>query len=270
MAGKKRKKEKNKSRSLRPILRIPLIIIFLAIFFLMGKAILSADIFGGEGEPPAEDSVKDKLDRLVFLRQAVKERTKKENYVKLDNIAPELRQAVVAVEDGRFYSHGGIDAGGIIRAAAVNVESGKIEEGASTITQQLIKNLFLNSERTFDRKAEEIILAVDMEMNYSKDEILELYLNTIYFGSGFYGVGDATEGYFGKRPADLNLAESSMLAGVPNAPSLYSPYVDFIMAKKRQIIVLDAMVDKGFIDKAAAENAKIRPIMLKSGKAKSE
>ena len=127
---------------------------------------------------------------------------------------------------------------------------------------QLVKNLFLSREPSFGRKAEELLLALDMEMNYSKEEILELYLNTIYYGSNFYGIYDASYGYFGKPPRDLALPEAAMLAGLPNAPSLYSPYVDFMMAKKRQFVVLDAMVRAGAIDKATAEDAKIKPIYL--------
>ena len=144
----------------------------------------------------------------------------------------------------------------------MNLQYGTIEEGASTITQQLVKNLFLSHEQTMGRKAEELLLALDIEANYSKDEILELYLNTIYYGSNFYGIGQASQGYFGKKPKDLQLPESAMLAGVPNAPSVYSPYVDFMMAKKRQIVVLDAMVRAGYIDKTMAEDAKIKPITL--------
>ncbi|MBQ1336484.1 MAG: transglycosylase domain-containing protein, partial [Selenomonadaceae bacterium] len=112
------------------------------------------------------------------------------------------------------------------------------------------------------RKAEELMLSLAMEANYSKDEILELYLNTIYFGSNFYGIHDASNGYFGKDADELSLAEAAMLAGLPNAPSLYSPYVDFIMAKKRQFIVLDAMTRYGYISKEDAEDAKIKPIYL--------
>ena len=112
------------------------------------------------------------------------------------------------------------------------------------------------------RKAEEFVLAMDMELNYSKDEILELYLNTIYFGSGYYGIKEASEGYFGKEPAMLALPEAAMLAGIPNAPSLYSPYVDFILAKKRQFIVLDAMTAAGYLRESVADDAKIKPIYL--------
>ena len=207
-----------------------------------------------------ETSPAGRLKRLVFLRRAVNAKIQREEYVPLDKISPDLQHAVVAVEDRRFYEHHGLDFAGVIRAALVNLQYGSIEEGASTITQQLVKNLFLSHEQTFGRKAEEVLLALDMEANYSKDEILALYLNTIYYGSGYYGIRAAADGYFGKAPKDLALPEAAMLAGVPNAPSVYSPYVDFLMAKKRQMVVLDAMQEAGYIDSALAEEAKITPL----------
>lgn len=207
-------------------------------------------------------SALDRLNRLVFIKRAVNSRINQENYVKLRDIPKSLQEAIIAVEDNRFYSHHGFDVEGIARAALVNLQYGQIEEGASTITQQLVKNLFLSHEQSFGRKAEELLIALDIEANYSKDEILELYLNTIYYGSNFYGIRDASQGYFGKAPKNLQLPEAAMLAGLPNAPSLYSPYVDFMMAKKRQFIVIDAMVRCGYIDEATAESAKIKPIYL--------
>lgn len=204
----------------------------------------------------------DRLSRFLFLKRAVNSRIDRENYVPLSEIPDSMKQAVVAVEDNRFYSHHGFDLQGIARASLVNLQYGQIEEGASTITQQLVKNLFLSNEQSFGRKAEELALALDMEINYSKDEILELYLNTIYYGSGYYGIGPASLGYFGKKPKDLQLPEASMLAGLPNAPSVYSPYHDFLMAKKRQMVVLDAMVRSGYISESTAEDAKIKPILL--------
>lgn len=203
-----------------------------------------------------------RLKRLLFLRDAVDERMAAKKTVSSDELPDELLKAVVAVEDARFFSHPGFDVEGIIRAALVNLQRGEIEEGASTITQQLIKNLFLSQEQTFARKAEELALALDLEMRCSKMEILTLYLNTIYFGSGYYGVYDAAHGYFGKDPKDLTLPEAAMLAGLPNAPSLYSPYEDFLLAKKRQFIVLDAMVKNGMISEELAESAKIEPLYL--------
>ena len=203
-----------------------------------------------------------RLKRLLFIRDAVDERMASKKIVSADEMPDELIKAIVAVEDARFFSHPGFDIEGIIRATLVNLQHGEIEEGASTITQQLIKNLFLSQEQTFARKAEELALALDLEMRCSKIEILTLYLNTIYFGSGYYGIYDAAHGYFGKDPKDLTLPEAAMLAGLPNAPSLYSPYEDFLLAKKRQFIVLDAMVKNGAISEKLAESAKIAPLYL--------
>lgn len=208
------------------------------------------------------NSTLNRLERIFFLKQAVNARINSANYVKLQDIPESLQQAVVAVEDRKFYNHWGFDMEGIFRASLVNLQYGQVREGASTITQQLVKNLFLSQEQTMGRKAEEFVLAMDMELNYSKDEILELYLNTIYFGSGYYGIKEASEGYFGKEPAMLALPESAMLAGIPNAPSLYSPYVDFMLAKKRQFIVLDAMTAAGYLRESVADDAKIKPIYL--------
>lgn len=209
-----------------------------------------------------EISAFERLKRTIFLKKAVQSKIRTDHYMTVTDLPPSLCQAVVAVEDSRFYSHYGFDPEAIMRASLVNLQHGQIEEGASTITQQLVKNLFLSHERSFGRKAEEFILALDMEMNYSKDEILALYLNTIYFGSNYYGIYDASIGYFGKQPKDLALPEAAMLAGLPNAPSLYSPYVDFLMAKKRQFVVLDAMVRNNYISQTIAEDAKIKPIYL--------
>lgn len=211
-----------------------------------------------DGQP----SSLDRISRTIFLKKAVQARTRQADYVRLQDIPESLQQAVIAVEDRKFYNHWGFDMEGIFRASLVNLQYGEVKEGASTITQQLVKNLFLSQEQTMGRKAEEFILAMDMELNYSKEEILELYLNSIYFGSGYYGIGQAAEGYFGKEPARLALPEAAMLAGIPNAPSLYSPYVDFMLAKKRQFVVLDAMVAAGFLRENVAEDAKIKPIYL--------
>ncbi|MBQ1509827.1 MAG: transglycosylase domain-containing protein [Selenomonadaceae bacterium] len=213
-------------------------------------------------DEPDEPELSDRISRVVFLKRAVNRHIRQETYVTIDRISTDLQHAVIAVEDNRFYSHHGFDPEGIARASLVNLQYGQIEEGASTITQQLVKNLFLSQEQSFGRKAEELMLSLAMEANYSKDEILELYLNTIYFGSNFYGIHDASNGYFDKSAAELSLAEAAMLAGLPNAPSLYSPFVDFLMAKKRQFIVLDAMVRYGYISREDAEDAKIKPIYL--------
>lgn len=200
--------------------------------------------------------------RLVALRSAVKEKLSETQYAPLSQISLPLQQAVIAVEDARFYTHMGVDPEGILRAGLVNLQSGHVEEGGSTITQQLVKNLFLTHEQSLGRKAEELALALDMEARYTKEEILALYLNTIYFGSGFTGITQASMGYFAKLPGELTLAESALLAGLPNAPSLLSPYVDYEAAKRRQSIVLNRMVKCGYINPSLAEAAKKEPLRL--------
>ncbi|EJP32292.1 transglycosylase [Selenomonas sp. FOBRC9] len=210
-----------------------------------------------------EPDAGERIMRVLFVRRAIEARLNREDYVPIDRIGPNLGRAVVAVEDRRFYTHMGFDATGMARAALVNIQHGRIEEGASTITQQLVKNLFLANEQTFTRKAEELLLALDIELAYTKPEILEIYLNVVYYGAGFYGVGAASEGYYGKSPDELDLPEASMLAGIPNAPSTLSPFVDFIAAKKRQAIVLDAMEAQNYIDRRTAEDAKIQPLILR-------
>jgi len=204
-----------------------------------------------------------RVERLNNIEKAVKDKVfQTEHYVLMKNMPRTLIQAVVAVEDSRFYSHDGYDLKGIARATVDNVESGEIEEGGSTITQQLAKNLFLSNEQSFLRKAEELLLAREIEKTFPKDKILEFYLNTIYFGSGYYGIHDAAQGYFGKEAKELTLAESAMLAGLPNAPSLYSPYVNFMLAKKRQLTVIDAMIREKVITASQAEDARIEEIVL--------
>ena len=269
--------KKRRRRSPKRLVRFLflLLCVFLGAYFLSGGlAIFSAHTWQAAGDflprpeqhPPSNTLTDDSDDtiseRLVFLKRAVNSRLDRSHYTRIDEIPTSMQQAVVAVEDKRFYDHHGFDIEGIMRATLVNLQQGEIDEGASTITQQLVKNLFLTHERSFGRKAEEFLLSLAMEFNYSKDEILEMYLNTIYYGSNFYGIEEAAEGYFGKRPSELQLPEAAMLAGLPNAPSLYSPYVDFMMAKKRQFVVLDAMVRAGYIDKTIAEDAKIKPIYL--------
>ncbi len=200
--------------------------------------------------------------RVFALKAAVQAKVDKQNYTRLQDIPLIMQQAIIAVEDNRFYSHSGVDIEGILRATLVNIQTGQLQEGASTITQQLVKNLFLTQERTWGRKVEEVVLAIDMEQRYSKEEILELYLNTIYFGSGAKGITSAAKVYFGKTPANLSLAESTMLAGLPNAPSSLSPYVDFAAAKQRQAVVLAAMTRYGYIGPALSQETKDTPLRL--------
>lgn len=177
-----------------------------------------------------------------------------DNFVPFSELPKNYLNAVVAVEDHRFYEHGPIDFIAIGRAIWVNVSNWELREGGSTITQQLAKNVVLSQEETASRKLGEIIAAFDIEKNYSKDEILTLYVNTCYFGEGYYGIYEASMGYYGKEPKDLNLDEATMLAGVPNAPSVYAPTVNPDLARKRQEHVLDTMVEYGYITEEEANS----------------
>ncbi len=158
-----------------------------------------------------------------------------------------LRNAFVAIEDKRFYSHRGVDYKSMARAVINNLKSGKIKEGASTITQQLIKNVYLSGEKTLNRKLKEIKLAGQLEKTYSKDEILNLYLNKIYYGEGSYGVVAAAKRYFDKEPENLSLSECATLAAIVKAPSTYSPYKNYELCKGRRNLVLKEMFSQGFI-----------------------
>ncbi|MCC2641920.1 MAG: mrcA [Nitrospira sp.] len=174
----------------------------------------------------------------------------------LQEIPKNLIKAVIATEDARFFEHPGLDIVGILRAAWTNIRhGGRKVEGASTITQQLARSLFLSTERTFDRKLRELILAYKMELVLTKEQILEMYLNQIYFGQGAYGVAAASQTYFGKELPKLSLAEAAFLAGLPKSPNHYSPFKAYDRAKKRQEHVLSRMEDAGFIPRADREQA---------------
>jgi penicillin-binding protein 1A len=173
----------------------------------------------------------------------------------LNEVPPALRQALIAVEDRRFYEHFGVDPRGLARAMLANLRAGRIVQGGSTLTQQLAKNLFLNPDRTIRRKVQELLLAFWLERKFTKDQILTLYLNRVYFGAGNYGVDAAARRYFGKPVQDLSLYESALLAGLLKAPSRYNPARNSGGADLRTQLVLGAMVDAGFISGAEAEAA---------------
>lgn len=173
-----------------------------------------------------------------------------------------LRDAFVAIEDYRFYRHFGLDPVGIARALWKNLRAGRIVEGGSTITQQLAKNLFLTPERTLARKIPEVLLTLQLEARFSKEEILTMYMNQIYFGHGAYGVETAARTFFGKSARELTLAESALLAGVPRAPGRYSPLIDLEAAVARQHLILDRMAELGYITEEQAAAAKAEEITL--------
>lgn len=182
------------------------------------------------------------------LLSRIEEITNKENYTKIDDLSKNYVNAVIAAEDHRFYDHGAIDIIGIGRAVFNNIKAKELQEGGSTITQQVAKNVVFSQEASISRKLGELFASFELEKNYSKDEILEIYVNTCYFGDGYYGIYDASYGYYKKSPKDLTLTEAAMLAGVPNAPSVYSPSVNPDLAKKRQKYVLNKMVEYGYIN----------------------
>lgn len=182
--------------------------------------------------------------------------------VQLNTISPDLKRAVLAIEDSYFFSHHGINPSGIARALLANLEEGQTVEGGSTVTMQLVKNLFLTPERSVSRKVAEAVLSLRLEQVFTKDQILEMYLNQVYWGHNTYGVETAARSYFNKRSSELNLAESAMMAGLIQAPEVYSPFVNYQKAKERQAIVLDRMRRIGWITQAELDQAKATPIKL--------
>lgn len=177
----------------------------------------------------------------------------KENYYQVEDLPKTYINAVISVEDHRFYDHKGIDLIAIGRAFVNDVKTLSFKEGGSTITQQLAKNIYFTQEKTLERKIAEVFMAKKMEKELEKDEILELYLNTSYFGDGYYTVKEASIGYFGKEPKDMTDSECVMLAGIPNAPSVYTPSSNPDLAKQRQRQVLDKMVKYEYLTESEAD-----------------
>ena len=187
------------------------------------------------------------------------------DWTPLDSMSRDIPQALIAIEDHNFYNHDGVAVESIIRAFLINMSAGEIVQGGSTLTQQLVKNVFLTDEQTMSRKVEEAILSLVLEAEYSKDEILELYLNTTYFGAGAYGINDASRAYFAKAPSALTLAEAAVIASLPYAPSALNPLENPNDCKKRQHIVLNEMLRYGFINQGQQAEAKAEVIDLANG-----
>lgn len=217
---------------------IILIIVIASIGFLIGFSIYSKTL----------------KEKPLFER--IDEITSNENFIKFDDLPDNYINAVIATEDHRFYEHGPVDFIAIARALYTNIRDGKFDEGGSTISQQVAKNVLFSQEKSVDRKLAEIFGAYDLEKYYSKNEIFELYVNTSYFGDGYYGIYDASMGYYNKLPKDLTLDEATILAGVPNAPSVYAPTVNMDLCKKRQSHVLNKMVEYGYISEEEVNKIK--------------
>jgi penicillin-binding protein 2A len=185
--------------------------------------------------------------------------------VSLHDVPEHVRNAMIAVEDRRFYKHAGVDIWAIMRSLFKDVMAGEIVQGGSTITQQLAKNMFLSSERTLSRKLKEAAIAIKIDFVYSKDQILEMYLNQIYMGEGSWGVQDAANVYFGKKVEQLSLSESALLAALPKAPSRYSPFQNKEKALERRNLVLALMLEQNYIERGAYEEAVLQPVVLAEG-----
>lgn len=205
-------------------------------------------IYIGQGYKMYKNALDDKP-----LEEMVQEIRSQKSYTKISNIPDIYKDAVIAVEDHRFYDHKGIDIIAIGRALLNDIRARELVEGGSTITQQLAKNMYFTQDKTLTRKIAEVFMAKKIESNYNKEEILELYVNYIYYGSGYYDIKSASLGYFDKEPQDLTEGESIMLAGIPNAPSVYNPKVSPRLARERQKQVIDKMIKYGKLSEGKAD-----------------
>lgn len=196
---------------------------------------------------------KNTLDNLSLSDKIIKIKNE-DSYISINDVPKDYINAIIAVEDHRFKEHGAIDIIALLRATFSNIQAKEFNEGGSTITQQVAKNLyFMTEDDVVSRKIAEILVSFDLEKNYSKDDILEFYINTIYFGEGYYGIKEASNGYYKKEPKDMNLDEATMLAGVPNAPSVYAPTINPDLAKSRQGKVLRSMVEYNYLSQEDAD-----------------
>jgi penicillin-binding protein 2A len=258
-----RKQESNslwkrfKSYQLKYQILLILLLIWIVSLLVLNIMIWSADVSKLENPEPQPTLIFDQNGEI-----ASKVSNSKIEGVRLDQVSEDLIKAIISTEDQRFYKHEGINYAGIARALLKNTISGEVVAGGSTITQQLSKNVFLSQERTYTRKFKELILTKKIERTYTKDEILERYLNQIYFGEGAWGIGRAAHIYFGKNPSELTLSESATLAGLVKAPSNLSPYKDMEKSKNRRDLVLTLMQNEGYISQAEMEKTKSQSIEL--------
>ncbi len=196
---------------------------------------------------------KEALNAMSIDQKIEQIKSETETYTKYEEMPENYIDAVIAVEDRRFFEHNGIDLRSITRAIIKDIQTMSLVEGGSTITQQLAKNTYFTQKKEFTRKIAEIFMAFEFENKCSKEEIFELYANTMYFGDGYYCVAEAAEGYFDKKVSEMNLYESTLLAGIPNAPSVYAPTKNPELAKQRQAQVLNKMVKYNYLSKEEAD-----------------
>ena len=211
-------------------------------------AILAVFVYDGYElykESITETSIEKKIEEI---------KNENPNYIEFENLPKDYINAIVAVEDRRYFEHNGIDLISITRAIVKDIQTMSLVEGGSTITQQLAKNTYFTQRKELTRKIAEVFMAFEYEKACTKEEILELYVNTFYFGDGYYCVYDAAKGYFDKEPKEMNLYESTLLAGIPNAPSVYAPTKNPELAKERQAQVLNKMVKYNYLSQEEADN----------------
>ncbi len=226
------------------VIKIIIKILFILLLILTSIALL----YIGNGYNMYKTAIEE-----MSIEDKVKEIQSKENYTKISELPQMYINAVISVEDHRFYDHGGIDIIAIGRAAINDIKAMSFVEGGSTITQQLSKNIYFTQEKKIERKIAEVFMAFEIEKRYEKDFILELYLNTSYFGDGYYTVKEASQGYFGKEPKDMTDSECILLAGIPNAPSAYSPTKNPELAKQRQKQVINKMIKYKYLTQEEAD-----------------
>lgn len=239
----KSRKKKNKKTIKGFIKRIIILIIIIATVMVGKICIVGYNMYE---QAISQTSLSDKIAQI---------RSDKD-YVKIDKMPIDYKNAVIAIEDHRFYEHGGIDYVATFRAVLRDIKIGQLAEGGSTITQQLAKNMYFTQEKRFERKIAELFVAFKLEKEYSKDDILEMYINIMYFGNGYYGIGKACRGYLYKEPLQMTLYESTLLAGLPNAPTVYALNTNPGLAKERQDQVIDCMVKYNYLSLDKAQEIK--------------
>ena len=218
------------------LLIVLIIIIVGSVFYINGNKLYKESI--------EKTSISDKVSQI----------REDENFTSINDVPAYYKNAIVAVEDHRFYNHGTIDPIALARATVSNIKQKDFKEGGSTLTQQTAKNLyFISEDEVINRKIAEVLVGIDLEKDYSKDEILELYFNTIYFGDGYYGIKEACNGYLNKEPKDMTLSDAALLAGIPNAPSVYAPTKNPDLAIKRQKKVISSMIEYGYLSQEEAD-----------------
>lgn len=236
--------------------KIKNIILFTVIFTIIMISVMALPVIV-EGidlysEAVSEMSIEEKVSSIRTLP----------NYVELDKIPKCLQNATISVEDHRFYKHNGFDIKSTCRAFLTNIKTGKIVSGGSTITQQLAKNMFFSFKKTYSRKVAELIVAIQLEEKYSKEEILELYMNIIYYGNNYYGIKEAANGYFNVNPEDLTDEQSILLAGIPQSPNYYSLANPICNIKDRATTVLNSMIEHDYIDSSQAKITEDKTLRL--------